>query len=136
MPSRKKIVYIKYYLEWPHYHEWKHSRKDLGRTFGFTKNTIKQRYRELENDNKKRNINWSMIMPGNAYNNGSKRCNICLKEKLCIIKAHNPNLLNKRGELISKCRHKNKFYIKNYKNKVTRDNGWTSKSVHSSLTIF
>ena len=29
------------------------------------------------------------------------------------------NLLNKRNELISKCRHENKFYIKNYKREVT-----------------
>ena len=43
------------------------------------------------------------------------------KWKLCIIKAHSSNLLNKRDEMISKCRHENKFYIKNYKNEVTWD---------------
>ena len=50
-----------------------------------------------------------------------KLCNLCLSEKLCIIKAHSSNLLNKRDEMISKCRHENKFYIKNYKNEVTWD---------------
>ena len=33
--------------------------------------------------------------------------------KLQLIKAEKPNLLNKRTEMISKCRHENKFYTKN-----------------------
>ena len=44
---------------------------------------------------------------------------LCLTKKYCIIKTDKPNLLNKISELISKCRHENKFYIKNYKNEVT-----------------
>ena len=49
--------------------------------------------------------------------NGTKRYNLCFSEKLCILKANKSNVLNKRSELISKCRHRNKFYIKNYKGK-------------------
>ena len=47
------------------------------------------------------------------YHNSSKRCDLCLAEKLHIIKRSNNNLLNKRSELVSKCRHENKFYLKN-----------------------
>ena len=48
----------------------------------------------------------------------SERCNLCLAENLCIVKAKSNNLLNKRDELIYKFRHENKFYIMNYKNEV------------------
>ena len=37
----------------------------------------------------------------------------CVAEKLYIIKRSNNKLLNKRSELVSKCRHENKFYLKN-----------------------
>ena len=42
-------------------------------------------------------------------------CCLCLNEKLFIIENQGNNLLNKRNELISKCRHKNKFKFMNYK---------------------
>ena len=59
------------------------------------------------------NIKWSIISRARPYSNISKRCDLCLTEKLMIIKHSNDNLLNKRSELISKCRHQNKFYLKN-----------------------
>ena len=47
-----------------------------------------------------------------AYSNITKRCPLCLQEKLAIISYEKPEeLLNKRSELISKCRHQNKFLI-------------------------
>ena len=49
-----------------------------------------------------------------SYRNGSKSCNLCLTEKFHIITSKLP-LLNKRSELISKCRHVNKFLLSNYK---------------------
>jgi hypothetical protein len=63
-------------------------------------------------------LNWSILKTAPAYNNISKRCILCLQEKFEIIKHPNQNcLLNKKSELISKCRHENKFLLKNYKNK-------------------
>ena len=45
----------------------------------------------------------------------SKRCLLYLQEKL-IINDHNPaELLNKRSELMAKCRHGNKSLLSNYK---------------------
>ena len=43
------------------------------------------------------------------YQCGSKRCDLCLSEKVSIICADSDTLLNKRTELISKCYHGNKF---------------------------
>lgn len=62
------------------------------------------------------NIKWSISKHATAYTNKTKRCNLCLTEKLTIINADKSSLLNKRSELISKCRHENKYYVKNYKN--------------------
>ena len=59
------------------------------------------------------NIQWSIIAKASTYSNSSKKCDLCLTEKLMIIKHSNNKLLNKRSELISKCRHENKFYLKN-----------------------
>ena len=43
-----------------------------------------------------------------AYSNTSKKCNLCLAEKFAIIGADKSKSLNKRSELVSKCRHENK----------------------------
>ena len=57
-------------------------------------------------------IQWSVIKEAASYRYGAKICSLCLVEKLLIIKAKPEVLLNKRSELISKCRHKNKFLLK------------------------
>jgi len=47
------------------------------------------------------------------YRNGTKICQFCLNEKLTILTSNQKMKLNKRSELISKCRHKRKFKVKN-----------------------
>ena len=59
-------------------------------------------------------INWSILATAPAYSNKSKRCHLCLTEKLYLIRGKKPSLLNKRKELISKCRHENKCYSANF----------------------
>ena len=64
-------------------------------------------------------ISWKIKNKATPYINGTKRCDLCLSEKLCILKADKAGLLNKRSELNPKCRHENKFYTKNCKGRVT-----------------
>ena len=53
-------------------------------------------------------IEWSIA--GYA---SSLKCKLCLMENHWIIKnPNNPNLLNKRSELINKCRHQDKILLK------------------------
>ena len=59
-------------------------------------------------------IHWSVIDHAKPYQNGSKRCNLCLTEKYHILTSPF-NLINKSFELVSKCGHENKFYLVNYK---------------------
>ena len=69
---------------------------------------------ELKNSGIEPSLTWDIIDRATAYKNGSKCCNLCLTEKYHIITSKLP-LLNKRCELISKCRHLNKFLLCNYK---------------------
>lgn len=68
---------------------------------------------KLRDNNQDFNIKWTIIRRARPYNNISKRCDLCLTEKLMIITANPDRILNKRSELISKCRHENKFYLRN-----------------------
>ena len=56
-------------------------------------------------------INWSILKHAKPCNSGSNNCNLCTTEKLCILNIDKRFLLNERSELISRCRHDNKFYV-------------------------
>jgi hypothetical protein len=61
-------------------------------------------------------LEWSIMQSAAAYSNASKLCHLCLAEKLHIIQnMKHPACINKRTELISKCRHRNKFLLCNFK---------------------
>ena len=57
------------------------------------------------------NIEWRIIGHAPAYNPVAKRCSLCIAEKLYIGDNVDKNLLNKRDELISKCRHRRKYLL-------------------------
>ena len=57
-------------------------------------------------------VRWNILGQYPPYNPASKRCQLCLSEKLEILKHDGPNLLNKRSEIISKCRHKASYILK------------------------
>ena len=50
---------------------------------------------------------WSVQWQATEYANTTKRCNLCMAKKVDIISADKDRSLNKRAELISKCRHEN-----------------------------
>ena len=52
-----------------------------------------------------------------SYNQGSKRCLLCLIEKIAIALHKNHNMLHKRSEVISKCKHRNKYMLSIYDSK-------------------
>ena len=59
---------------------------------------------------------WSIVKRLSAYSDITKKYLLCLHEKLEIVNYPHPEeLLNKRSELVSKCRHANKYLLKNYK---------------------
>ena len=59
-------------------------------------------------------VEWSISARSSTYQPGAARCNLCLDEKLAILLEDPPSTLNKRTEPTGKCRHKNKFKLKNF----------------------
>ena len=59
-------------------------------------------------------IEWNIAAHTKPYQPGARWCNLCLAEKLIILKADPSTSLNKRSELNGKCRHKNKFKLKKF----------------------
>ena len=102
---------------------------------GLTENDFKTRYRNhtssfrhakhrnstelskhiwsLKDNNIEHSISWRVISNSSSYNSSSKRCNLCLKEKFLIICRPDLSSLNKRNELVSSCRHRNKALLCN-----------------------
>ena len=70
---------------------------------------------------KQSNINFSIkhsIASKVSGNPSSIICLLCITEKPWIIKfPNNKDLLNKKSELVNKCRHLNKFLLANVKNR-------------------
>ena len=56
-------------------------------------------------------ISWKIKRVYKSYNPISKRCNLCLTEKLETLDDPDRNLLNKRSEIISQHCHKNKYRL-------------------------
>ena len=72
---------------------------------------------ELKENGENYTIDWLIAMKAHPYIRGTRKCDICLCEKLLIARANSASLLNKRDELVSKCRHMNKFTLKCFKNR-------------------
>ena len=61
------------------------------------------------------NLSWEIMRQAASYSKISERCLLCLHEKLAIALYPNPEeLLNKRSEMISRCRHVSKFLLMNF----------------------
>ena len=69
----------------------------------------------LKNNNIKFELKWRIIRKVTEMKNGNQMCRLCLTEANMIIK--NKTGLNKRNEIFNKCRHQNKFLLKNWKAK-------------------
>ena len=66
---------------------------------------------KLKSENSQYTIKLSIMKKVKAYKPGSKRCNLCLEEKLLIMKAKKTECLNKRSDLFSKCRHLTRYLL-------------------------
>jgi len=60
------------------------------------------------------NITWKILDRASAYNNKSKKCNLCNLEKYYIMCHRKEATLNQRCGLVSSCRHSNKYTLSNH----------------------
>ena len=66
---------------------------------------FKRRYRAEE-------LKWEIIDKAPSYKKGGRACQLCLTEKMHIMRViNNPSYLNRRSELAAKCRHKAKYRL-------------------------
>ena len=69
--------------------------------------------RELNDKHMDHQITWSITQKSSCYNPVTKSCNLCLLEKLLLCNfSDESRLINKRLDLVSKCRHNNKNKIR------------------------
>ena len=59
----------------------------------------------LKKENRQFSIRWTIVKQTPAGRNGKRNCALCLEEKLMIMKGRSKNILNRRTEIFTKCRH-------------------------------
>ena len=67
-----------------------------------------------KNDDKEYHLSWRIKDKASSYNPATKRCCLCTTEKVRILTADKTKILNKRSEIIAKCRHANKYRLAKY----------------------
>ena len=76
---------------------------------------LSQHIWELKDQSAFFSIKWEIQARSSAYKCGSSKCDLCLAEKLSILKSDTSISLNKRSEIANKCRHKNKHKLSKLK---------------------
>ena len=75
--------------------------------------TLSRHVWELKDQNIPFNISWSIKERCKPYIAGAEDCNLCIAEKVHILEAEPKTSLNSRSEMLTMCRHKAKFLLKN-----------------------
>ena len=78
---------------------------------------LQMNYGVLKTTSTPPNIVGELLRKNRTYNPNTKRCSFCLNEKLEIARYKRHKLLNKRSEIINKCRDQNKFALAFYDSK-------------------
>ena len=60
-------------------------------------------------DKKDIKVDWRIERQAHKYQCGTRRCDLCLTEKVVIALADKSTMLNKRSEIISACSHRTKY---------------------------
>ena len=68
----------------------------------------------LKSTNEACEIKWRICERSRAYSNLTKRCPLCTAEKTWIALSNRDYALNKRSEMVSKCRHASRYCLKDY----------------------
>ena len=104
-----------------------HSKKDSGRILEtsnkkYKKCTELSKYTwSLKSHRKTPTVKWSIVKRVNSKTTANY-CKLCLTEKFYIIQSlDDKNLLNKKSELVNKCRRQNKLLLSTVKRNDTTD---------------
>ena len=89
-----------------------YSHQESFRKEGYKSTTLSSYIWKLKNKGLAPSVKWSIKSKAYSFSSGSKKCDLCLTEKLEILKvAESEKFLNHRDELLEKCRHMRKFML-------------------------
>ena len=74
--------------------------------------SLSQHVWRLKENNIPYSIKWCVLSRCKPYTCGAKLCNLCITEKYEILMSDPEKTLNKRTEIVGKCRHRAKFKLK------------------------
>ena len=86
----------------------KHSFNQSGKR---SASTLSQRVWSLKDAGLVPRVSWEMVKRSEPYKCGARACSLCDEEKLQILISDPGRTLNKRSEIVSKCRHMAKFKL-------------------------
>ena len=69
---------------------------------------LSEKVKEIQNKNIECNVTFKVLENRSSYKPESKHCKLCIAEKFHIIYSKPENILIKKNEVISKCRHRSK----------------------------
>ena len=75
---------------------------------------------KLRDNNENFNIKWSIKEKGHPFSSGGRACDLCVTEKLVIMTSDKNSMLNKRDEILEKCRHRRKHLLVSVNEKVDK----------------
>ena len=78
------------------------------------KTTLSAHVWDLKEKNAPFSLDWSIVGLAPAYNRKVRKCHLCLLEKSSITFSDPLRTINKRNEIVSKCRHRDKLLLKNW----------------------
>ena len=80
-----------------------------------SKTALSQYIWQMKDEGEPFEVKWSLIGKSRPYKCGTRKCDLCLLEKYEILMSKSKQILNKRTEIASSCRHRAKFKLKNIK---------------------
>ena len=84
--------------------------------------TLSIEYWNLKQKQQAPRLTWAIKGQNKAHGPALNKCNLFLNEKLAIIDDPDNNLLKKRSEEISQCRHRSIFKLVNFTSRKTPSN--------------
>ena len=76
--------------------------------------TLSKAFWKIKEKNENPTVRWRIMCHKRAYTPETNNCSLCLQEKFEIATFPGRNLLNKRTEIIAKCRHRRKFLLETF----------------------
>lgn len=91
-------------------------KKSFNNTKYQSESTLSKEVWRIKNQGGTYKIAWRVIKQHPGFNPVNGKCNLCLSEKLEILEHNETNLLNKRSEIVSTCRHRHKYMLSSISN--------------------